>query len=404
MLAPLRLAFISCALAFPALAQDYSVAGPYGAGWTTVTVARPNGTTFTARFTYPATGNGQGQPFQPSGAPYPAISFGHGFQQPASAYQATYSHFASWGYFVIATESENTFFPSHQNFANDLRHSLTWLEQQDGNPASPWYKRIDTLALALSGHSMGGGASILAAAVDNRVSALANFAAAETNPSAVAAIPNVTCPISLISGSADTVVPVSSNGQLMFNAARAPKILPSITGGFHCGFVDTPSFGGFGCDSGTITKAVQMANSRRLAVEFFELNLRGRQDLWKRVWGETMKLDPALSVQSEPFARVTPFAQRVPTTPGVSAVFTFDVQNTAPYVDSLDLLVEGLPWPYTLSASSTGPLLPGASVQLQCSVQVPAGTAPGLQRFALSARRASDGATRAYGLRGVRIL
>jgi len=404
MLAPFRIALASCALATLASAQDFSVAGPYGAGWTTVTVTRPNNTTFTARFTYPATANGQGQPFQPSGAPYPAISFGHGFQQPASAYQATYSHFASWGYFVIATESESSLAPSHQNLANDLRHSLTWLEQQDGNPSSPWFHRIDTLAFALSGHSMGGGASILAAAADSRVSALANFAAAETNPSAIAAIPNVVCPISLISGSADSIVPVSSNGQLMFNAARAPKILPSITGGFHCGFVDVPAFFGFGCDSGTISKAVQLANSRRLALEFFELNLRGRQDLWKRVWGETMKLDPALAVQGEPYARVAPYAQRVPTTAGASAVFTFDVQNTAAFADSFDVLVEGLPWPFTLSASTTGPLLPGASVQLQCSVQVPAGTPPGLQRFTLSARRASDGATRAYGLRGVRIL
>jgi hypothetical protein len=200
------------------------------------------------------------------------------------------------------------------------------------------------------------------------------------------------------------VVPVASNGQLMFNAARAPKLLPVITGAYHCGFVDTPAFLGFGCDSGSLAKATQLAQSRRLALEFFELNLRGRQDLWKRVWGETMKLDPALAVQSEPYARITPFAQRIPTTAGSSAVFTFDVQNTAAFADALDVLVEGLPYSYQLSATSTGLLAPGASVQVQCTVAVPVGIAPGLQRFTLSVRRASDGATRAYALRGVRIL
>ena len=404
MLQAVRGLFVALACALPAAAQDYSVAGPYGGGWTTVTVTRPGGSTFNARLVYPANASGQNQPFNAAGAPYPAISFGHGFQQPPSAYLATLQHLASWGYVVIATESENSFFPSHQNLANDLRHSLTWLEQQDANPASTYFDRIDTLAFGLSGHSMGGGASILAAAADPRVIALANFAAAETNPSAVAAIPSVVCPINLISGSQDTVVPVASNGQLMFNAARTPKLLPVITGAYHCGFVDTPAFLGFGCDSGSLAKATQLAQSRRLALEFFELNLRGRQDLWKRVWGETMKLDPALAVQSEPYARITPFAQRIPTTAGSSAVFTFDVQNTAAFADALDVLVEGLPYSYQLSATSTGLLAPGASVQLQCTVAVPVGIAPGLQRFTLSVRRASDGATRAYALRGVRIL
>lgn len=403
MLSLARSLVVSGLLALAASAQDYSTSGPHGAGWTTVTVTRPNGSTFTARLAYPATATGQGQPFDASAAPYPAVSFGHGFQQAPSAYQGTLQHLASWGYFVIASESEGSLFPSHQNLANDLRHSLTWLEQQDANPASSWFQGVDTLAFALSGHSMGAGASILAAAADPRVRALVNFAAAETNPSAIAAIPGVACPISLISGSQDGVVPVASNGQLLFNAARAPKLLPSITGGYHCGFVDVPAFFGLGCDSGSIPKAVQLAHARRLCVEFLELNLRDRQDLWKRVWGEPMKLDPALAVQVQPFARIAPFAQRLPAAPGTNAVFTFDVHNDASFVDAFDLLVEGLPWPYTLSASSTGTLLPGASVQVQCTVPIPAGTPPGLQRFTLSARRASDGATRAYGLRGVRI-
>lgn len=75
-------------------------------------------------------------------------------------------------------------FPNHQSFANGLSHCLTWLVDQSENPASFLHKCIDQNALGISGHSMGGGASILAASADSRIKAVANLAAAETNPSA----------------------------------------------------------------------------------------------------------------------------------------------------------------------------------------------------------------------------
>jgi len=78
------------------------------------------------------------------------------------------------------------------------------------------------------------------------------------------------------------------------------------------------------------------------------------------------------------------------------------VRNTRPALDEFELLVDGLPWPYYFSVASTGLLAPSASANLQLTVDVPAGQPPGLERFTLSARRLSDGASRAFGLRGVR--
>jgi dienelactone hydrolase len=70
-----------------------------------------------------------------------------------------------------------------------MRHCLTYLEEQNADPASWLFGQVATAQFGVSGHSMGGGASILAAAADARIKAVANLAAAETNPSAIQASP-----------------------------------------------------------------------------------------------------------------------------------------------------------------------------------------------------------------------
>ena len=199
--------------------------GPYQyAGWQQVTVTRPDNSTFTARLYYPAYSNGQGAPYNGSGAPYPALSFGHGFLTAHTYYQSTLAHLATWGYFVIATESGMSLFPNHQEYANDLRHCLTYLEQENANPASPYYQDVDTAHFGLFGHSMGGGASILATAADARVRAMATLAAAETNPSAIAQMPNIQVPVRLIAGDQDGIVDWQQNTLLMYNAGRPARL------------------------------------------------------------------------------------------------------------------------------------------------------------------------------------
>lgn len=259
---------------------DLAQPGPFLAAWADVTVTRPNNSTFTAALYYPASTSGQGGMFDPSGGPYPAVSFGHGFLQGVEQYQSTLQHLATHGYLVIASRSQGGLFPSHASFAADLQHSLTWLEQANANPASWLYQQVDTERFALSGHSMGGGCSLLAAAADPRVRAVVNMAAAETNPSAVAAMPGITVPVRLISGSQDGVTPLSQHGQLMYNAAAPPKQLPIIQGGFHCGFVDQNFFG---CDSGSISRTLQLSITRRLITEFLHLYLRRDQSAWRIV-------------------------------------------------------------------------------------------------------------------------
>lgn len=379
---------------------DLADPGPFRAGWQTVTVTRPNGTNFTARPHYPATASGQNAPFDPSGGPYPAVTFGHGFVQPVTQYQSTMAHLATRGYLVIASESEGGLFPSHANFAADLRHCLTWLEQRNADSGSFLFGRVRTDRFGASGHSMGGGASILATAADPRIKALANLAAAETNPSAIAAMPNVAVPFSLISGSQDSIVPPGTNGQRMYDAGGTPKTLPNITGGFHCGFVDASSFG---CDSGGVTRTVQLAETRRQLTAFFDLYLRDDEANWSFVWGPAMRSNPQTVTQVNPGVTLTPIEQTWAVLRGGRSRFTMTVTNRGRGPTSYTVLVSGNRWPIQVETPQTAvlPFNGTANVSVAFTGYLPTGM-PETDTVTVSVRSDSDGKTRAYATLNLR--
>jgi hypothetical protein len=61
------------------------------------------------------------------------------------------------------------------------------------------------------GHSMGGGCSVLAASYNTNFHSVINFAAAETEPSAIQAASNVFCPSLIFSANDDNIAPPSGN-------------------------------------------------------------------------------------------------------------------------------------------------------------------------------------------------
>lgn len=165
-------------VAVSATRADLSDPEPYGACWIEVSILRLGGGSFDAPLFYPASESGQGASYDGSGAPYPAISFGRGRITAVTRYQSTLEPLASWGHFVIASKSYGRLPPDHGAFADDLRWCLTRLEGQHAKP-SPWpFEQVNTAEFGFSGHSMGGGASILAAERDGRIRVVANMAAA----------------------------------------------------------------------------------------------------------------------------------------------------------------------------------------------------------------------------------
>jgi dienelactone hydrolase len=386
--------FVVILVAAPVAHADLSDPGPYGAGWVEVSVPRPGGGSFDALLLYPASGSGQGATYEGSGAPYPAISFGHGWITAVTRYQSTLEHLASWGYFVIASESYGGLFPDHSAFADDLRWCLTYLEDQNANPGSWLYQQVDTAALGVSGHSMGGGASILAAERDSRIRIVANMAAAETNPSAIAAIAGVQVPVFLIAGDEDSIAPPSGHTIPMYDAAFAPRRLPLLDGGWHCGFLDS-SF--FGCDSGSLPRETQLALTRGLLTAFFNLYLKDDQAVWREVWGPELYGEPLIdNTRVDAGITLEPSTTNLHGYGGQTTQVEFLLTNGGPLTTSYSIFLEDNAWSATLSPAQTPVLDPGESTTVTVTIEIAEGSGTATDTALLSARSDLDGGTRGY--------
>jgi pimeloyl-ACP methyl ester carboxylesterase len=227
----------------------------------TVTVS-VDGRSFPARVVRPTT---------TTAGPFPVVAFGHGFTQTSSRYASTLSAIAARGYIVVAPDSETGFFPNHGRFADDLWRSIRWVRTQTSwNP--------DQQKEAVAGHSMGGGAALVAADRYPAIDTVLTLAAAETNPSATTASAGVSVPALYVVGSRDSIVAPSTT-RAMFTAKPSPSTWVSITGGYHCGFNDSTSFFGLGCDSGAISRATQLAITRELLGDWLDTRLKGAVQL-----------------------------------------------------------------------------------------------------------------------------
>lgn len=223
---------------------------------TTVTVSQ-DGRSFSARLVQP-TGSAAGA--------YPVVAFGHGFTQASSRYQSVLAALAARGYVVIAPNTETGLFPNHGRLADDLALAIRWAQRTQPNA----HPSLD----AVTGHSMGGGAAVLAADRNPTIDSVITFAAAETRPSATVASGGITVPAMFVVGSQDRVVRPETTRQ-MYAAKPSPASFASITGGYHCGFLDSSSFLGLGCDSGSISRSAQLAITRTLLGDWLDTTLKG---------------------------------------------------------------------------------------------------------------------------------
>ena len=166
---------------------------------------------------------------------FPFIVFGHGWIQSYTVYQAIWEALVPLGWIMAFPTTEGNLFPSHQQFALDLAFLSFAIPQAGENPSSPLYNLVDPIAIAM-GHSMGGGASVLAASGTHNFSAMATLAAANTNPSAVNAALNVTIPSLTFSGTSDSIAPPSSHQIPIYNnLASIYKSFISLNGVTHTG-------------------------------------------------------------------------------------------------------------------------------------------------------------------------
>lgn len=250
---------------------DPAQAGPlsYTSFDTTFTDTAYSNTDISATLYYPDSVTGD----------YPLVVFGHGFTVSYTFYTNWYEHLASWGYIVAALDEQNGFNISHPEFGQQMLGTIDMVSGQDAAAGS----RLNGLwngKSATMGHSMGGGSALIAA-VDGGalVDAVIGLAPAETDPSVIDDMQDITADMLIISGRGDSVTPESSVQIPMYNAATTGKLWVSLLEGGHCNFADgnsgTCEFGATTVgDAGTLSYADQQALAFTYATPFLEYFLK----------------------------------------------------------------------------------------------------------------------------------
>lgn len=209
---------------------------------------------------------------------YPIVVFGHGFVMSWDAYENIWTDLVANGYIVAFPRTEGGFSPSHADFGKDLAMVVDKLLLLNEDANSLFYNSLSGKA-GICGHSMGGGATFIAANETANIQTIIGLAPAETNPSAVGAAGTLTLPALVLSGSADGVTPEADHHLPIFNALSSTcKYYVSITGGAHCYFANT----NFNCDAGeaffaggiTVTRSEQQVINSDYMIPWLNIYLK----------------------------------------------------------------------------------------------------------------------------------
>lgn len=221
----------------------------------------------------------QGENVSSADGQFPIIVFGHGFLMSSDAYQSSWEEFVPRGYIMVFPMTEVGLNTDHQQFGWDLQFLVTKIQEEGNNNTSPIYNIVANNT-ALLGHSMGGGASFLAADSlcaneNNQLKTIVGLAAAESSSngvSSIASAANITIPALILSGSQDGVTPLSDHQLPMYNNLMSNyKTLISISGGGHCYFGNFNFF----CDLGenASSNGISISRGEQQQITFDFLNL-----------------------------------------------------------------------------------------------------------------------------------
>jgi dienelactone hydrolase len=188
---------------------------------------------------------------QRSAAPFPIVGFATGWTCDVAMYEPILEHLASHGMVVVAplfNDLAND--PLRQvNFRSQLSQILSTVKYVSAQSSSAgvafgdlttttmWHNRVDVSRLGLVGHSAGAGVVIQGAAEQGtRVKAVATLGAwvnVATTPWMASLANTVTAPVMLLSGQNDTMAPLATNAQRVFDSLTSPRVMPIISGGSH---------------------------------------------------------------------------------------------------------------------------------------------------------------------------
>ncbi len=273
------LALLALALGNPGLAGDCDVPFAVGQAQQVLIDAARGDREVPVRVFYPAILAGAATPAV-SGCGFPLLAFGHGFTIANSAYGDLAQALAAQGFIVALPGSEGGLSPDHAEFGRDLRFVV------DALAASAQWTAAVGDRRAIGGHSMGGGAAVLAVAAGTGIDALFALAPADTQPSAITAAASVSAPTLLITGSRDCVTPSDQHALPILAALATPaehKLRVDIAGASHCQFSGgslTCSIGEASCGGGaTIGASYQQQQTLAILIPWLQQQLTPSQAL-----------------------------------------------------------------------------------------------------------------------------
>jgi dienelactone hydrolase len=201
-----------------------------------------------------------------------------------TAYENIWTALVPEGYVVALPTTGGELFPNHGDFGADLAFVVEKLRAENSNPASFLHQKLSGKA-AVMGHSMGGGASFIAADVNPTVDGIAVLAPAETNPSAIGAAAGITVPTLVFSGTKDCVASASQHQLPMYDASASTcKTYVSVAGGSHCQFGINNTLCNLGelfCGGAGISRAAQHAIVSSLLLPWLDGVLRSDWQRWQ---------------------------------------------------------------------------------------------------------------------------
>ena len=198
--------------------------------------------------------------------PNGAVAFMPGYRAPASIYEWWGPALASLGYSVFILET-NTPTDALAARANALIAAVDFIKSENQNSSAPVADKIDIEKIAIMGHSMGGGASLLAATqIEDDIKAVIPLAlyCCEPGQSFSGDYGNLKVPAMIIASAEDEVAPPSDHAKLLYDSIGGRKTYIEFASGDHM----------FVSNSGEEKAALS-----RFVLAFLKDNLDGRNHL-----------------------------------------------------------------------------------------------------------------------------
>ena len=198
--------------------------------------------------------------------PNGAVAFMPGFRAPASIYEWWGPALASLGYSVFILET-NTPTDSLAARADALIAAVDFIKSENQNSSAPVADKIDIEKIAIMGHSMGGGASLLAATqIEDDIKAVIPLAlyCCEPGQSFSGDYGNLEVPAMIIASTEDEVAPPSDHAKLLYDSIGGSRTYIEFASGDHM----------FVSNSGEEKAALS-----RFVLAFLKDNLDGRNHL-----------------------------------------------------------------------------------------------------------------------------